>query len=541
MEDRIAKLLVHVKSVRLPYGLEPDEGVFVRLRYGDTQCDSSVWTGKMKDKTVKWSWADAGFLLAYKEEDTNFCISIVKTILSPPNDSNGTTMQTLYASGNYGGIQSTPEGTPSSVDTQPNLCQWANGPAEKVHGIALGGASVMLDRKMKLSRVELTLEANTPACSPLLNGNQHKAIKITLATQLMTVQQMYDELSVADRNKGIARVLSPSGLGQRDSDNAEKARNSLTNEIMLSVTTLKDAVAEQQENLDAMDQKLSSLTESVHDNQVASEKFDQTIVADITTLANAADVAAKDCSTRSKVSAEARSKLSDLISKQAVLVQRLQDTVTSEARHREAATAAMHEEIRALSRQLDDADKRTVSVASRIDYMENEIGKASMTGSKGTSRESGFDGLRALSFALPYVVKGAYLPLFLVCESLMSLSVLRGILLVFGIVADRRSDKAQGTDANTAQSDFLASLSLDPGAAMARSPPSAPSIAPVPKQAAGETPTTPDESLYVRSDDPRRLSLVSDGSDTEPELQQPVFNPCLLDSLDMQPGLRGPR
>eukprot|EP01061_Rhynchopus_euleeides_P005372 TRINITY_DN1462_c0_g2_i2.p1 TRINITY_DN1462_c0_g2~~TRINITY_DN1462_c0_g2_i2.p1 ORF type:complete len:665 (+),score=168.88 TRINITY_DN1462_c0_g2_i2:228-2222(+) len=115
---------------------------------------------------------------------------------------------------------------------------------------------------------------------------------------------------------------------------------------------------------------------------------------------------------------------------------KVQDVITQQTKRGEQESASLHNEVRGISRQLDETDKRTLSVASKIDFVEGEVNKQSKKPEHEQSRAEAY-----LPVAISYIIKGVYAPLFLIFESLRSLSTVSYILVLLGIAAELRPDK----------------------------------------------------------------------------------------------------
>eukprot|EP00755_Sulcionema_specki_P016704 Sspe_Gene.10556::Locus_3533_Transcript_1_8_Confidence_0.182_Length_1793::g.10556::m.10556 len=109
----------------------------------------------------------------------------------------------------------------------------------------------------------------------------------------------------------------------------------------------------------------------------------------------------------------------------------LHDTFSASSRQWEHEATSLHEELNGFSRHLQDALYRISSAESKISFLEQELGRASLSPLSSPNMKS-FDSVRALSVALPYLIKGLYIPVFLTWETLKSLSVVRWIASWFG-------------------------------------------------------------------------------------------------------------
>eukprot|EP00754_Rhynchopus_humris_P027136 Rhum_TRINITY_DN15065_c4_g1::Rhum_TRINITY_DN15065_c4_g1_i1::g.137242::m.137242 len=137
------------------------------------------------------------------------------------------------------------------------------------------------------------------------------------------------------------------------------------------------------------------------------------------------------------------------------VTRKLQECVAAHQKRGESESLSLHEEVRALSRQLDDTDKRTLSTASKVDFVEDEVNR--QTSKIQASQQKGSPRLVShLALALSYVVKGLYAPIFLIVETLAALSLISLILSLTGLKeashddARKESTSAGGTAAGAA-------------------------------------------------------------------------------------------
>ena len=137
------------------------------------------------------------------------------------------------------------------------------------------------------------------------------------------------------------------------------------------------------------------------------------------------------------------------------VTRKLQECVAAHQKRGESESLSLHEEVRALSRQLDDTDKRTLSTASKVDFVEDEVNRqtSKIQASQNKDRPRM---VSHLALALSYVVKGLYAPIFLIVETLAALSLISLILSLTGLKeaphddARKESGSAGGTAAGAA-------------------------------------------------------------------------------------------
>ena len=137
-----------------------------------------------------------------------------------------------------------------------------------------------------------------------------------------------------------------------------------------------------------------------------------------------------------RTSSSLQKKAQDASFGQETAVRRLRDEITTLDKDIKESNCNLHREIHELSAQVEDWGKRTLCVSGKIGFLETELGRT-IGKTKNTSSSSAikFDGFFALGILLPYVVKGAYAPLYLVWETLMYLSVVRWLLVFIGSAA----------------------------------------------------------------------------------------------------------
>ena len=109
--------------------------------------------------------------------------------------------------------------------------------------------------------------------------------------------------------------------------------------------------------------------------------------------------------------------------------QKMGETTSHGTKRAEAESATLHHEVRSISRQLDENDKRTLSVMGKIDFVESEIKK--QNSNLPSSPESPL--IAAIPVLLSYIVKGAYAPLFVIFESITNLSVVVFFCCLVGV------------------------------------------------------------------------------------------------------------
>eukprot|EP01060_Flectonema_neradi_P039971 TRINITY_DN897_c0_g4_i1.p1 TRINITY_DN897_c0_g4~~TRINITY_DN897_c0_g4_i1.p1 ORF type:complete len:416 (+),score=71.82 TRINITY_DN897_c0_g4_i1:29-1249(+) len=200
-----------------------------------------------------------------------------------------------------------------------------------------------------------------------------------------------------------------------------------------------------------------------------------------------------------RTSSSLQKKAQDASFGQESTIRRLREEIASLDKSIKESNTNMHREIHELSAQVEDWGKRTLCVSGKIGFLETELGRTiGKTKNSDSSSAIKFDGFFALGIFLPYAVKGAYAPLYLVWETLMYLSVVRWILVFIGSAApDIRTDQSH-VDNRDKELTKPEEKPLSPG----------------------DQPLAPPDLL----------------SDVDEKISCPVY--CLLDDLDKHCGLR---